>query len=101
MGPQDRSSCRVPSPARPAAPPGGDRTNGEDIRAPQFHNMWDLRPPGFPDPSRARARLAKLRRLGRGCEPRTTGRGAPGCSLQAGVATGSPPEERPGLLPRS
>ena len=25
---------------------------GEDIRAPQFHNMWDLRQPGFafPDP---------------------------------------------------
>ena len=23
---------------------------GEDIRAPQFHNMWDFRQPGFPFP---------------------------------------------------
>ena len=28
---------------------------GEDIRAPQFHDMWDLGPPGFPVPgTRAR-----------------------------------------------
>ena len=68
---------------------------GEDIRAPQFHNMWDLRQPGFafPDPvpiTRAPGKVTagRVRRRARAAQAADLGpwRAGTGSGMEAGNA---------------